>query len=264
MSEEANQEDLSVEDILSSIKNILVDENGAPIENATQEETNPLTTPVEEEPEPTDVFDLSDSMIVPESSNNDETNIENLLNETDNTPQNPENISESITDADVQKTLNISEDIDINSILKDVIPAEESNEPTASLEASPVIEDTIPEVIKEKAEGVEEEAIDASASIINNFAKVFAEKQQEHAQQQAEETPIAQNIQNSIEQTGITDMVKQAITEQVKTCINDHFEKIASTIIADQTRNWLNAHLADIVEKTVAKEIERVIAKVGS
>ena len=264
MSEEANQEDLSVEDILSSIKNILVDENGAPIETTAQEEDHPLTAPVEKEPEPEDVFDLNDSMIVPETSENSEANIEKLLNEKEETAQNPKDTTETISDTDVQDTLNISEEIDINSILKDVLPTEESNEPTVSLETSPAKEETIPETVEGKTEEVKEETIDASASIINNFAKVFAEKQQEHAQQQAQETPIAQNIQNSIEQTGITDMVKQAITEQVKTSINDHFEKIASNIIADQTKIWLNEHLADIVEKTVAKEIERVIAKVGS
>ena len=59
-------------------------------------------------------------------------------------------------------------------------------------------------------------------------------------------------------------MVKETIINQVKQNLDSHFEQIASAIIAEQTQNWLNANLAAIVEKTVAKEIERVIAKVGS
>ena len=46
--------------------------------------------------------------------------------------------------------------------------------------------------------------------------------------------------------------------------MDSHFEQIASEIIAKQTREWLDDNLTSIVEKTVAKEIERVIAKVGS
>ena len=42
-----------------------------------------------------------------------------------------------------------------------------------------------PETTPQKPAEVREETIDASANIINNFAKVFAEKQQEQAKQEA-------------------------------------------------------------------------------
>lgn len=263
MSEEANQEDLSVEDILSSIKNILVDEEGAPIEAATEvekeEDNHPLKMPIEEEQTAeADVFNLDDSMIVPEAKSEESTSDINALLDTPAEKTEPsENLDASITNEDIQKTINISEEINIDNILKDVVP---------EAETPAVLENNINE--EPAADEVKEETIDASASIINNFAKVFAEKQQEHAQPKEEpkqeETPIAQTIQSSVEQTGITDMVKQAIVEQIKESINTHFEQIAANIIAEQTKQWLDANLAAIVEKTVAKEIERVIAKVGS
>ena len=72
MSDTENQEDLSVEDILSSIKNILVDENGDPIEETVESENKPISIPEEEpekEEEPVnDVFNLDDSMIIQEET----------------------------------------------------------------------------------------------------------------------------------------------------------------------------------------------------
>ena len=243
MSDTDNQENLSVEDILSSIKNILVDENGQPIEQENKAEPDAAEqstdTPKEE-----DVFNLDDTMIVTEPLPVD--NISTMLEETPAESDTPSTDNSLVSEADIQETLNMVENIDIDSL--------------------PAIDNLLEE---EKETTVDEETIDASASIINNFAKVFAEKQQEKAQNKAEKpqesTPeITEKVQSDIEKIGIDKLVEETVIKQVKASIDAHFEKIATSIITNQTKEWLNDNLASIVEKTVAKEIERVIAKVGS
>lgn len=231
MSDTNNQEDLSVEDILSSIKDILVDEEGEVKENKPEE----------------DVLNLDNSMIVDNavSSKNAETLLDSITEPvTQEEEKSTFNDEPSIADSiDVEKTLDVADKIDFNDLssLSGLIDEEK----TAAIES-----------------GVDQETIDASASIINNFAKVFAEKQ--HIQQSSASSEIDKELSGNIEQIGIGNMVKETIIAEVKSGINAHFEEIASKIIAEQTQQWLNKNLASIVEKTVSKEIERVIAKVGS
>lgn len=233
---DTNQEDLSVEDILSSIKDILTDDGEtASQEQDSQENSIPqvsISTPTEEAPD--DVFDLDTSMIV-----NEDIEISDILEES--TQENSPNLADSI---DIEQTLNMAENMDISNI-----PGLEN-----------LLEDNTSEETETTTE-VKEETIDASANIINNFAKLFAEKQQE---QNTANSEISEKVIDSIKDQNITDMVKEAIINQTKLCLDSHFEKIASNIIAEQTKLWLNSNLSSIVEKTVAKEIERVIAKVGS
>ena len=246
---ETNQEELSVEDILSSIKDILVDENGAPIEQ-------PQTTPQIEPEIPTnisqpqtqieeDVFDLDSSMIVEETSPAEDIN--QLLASTPSEPEEikeetPINIADSI---DIEQTLDIANKLDINEISNiNEILKEEATAPVAPVD-------------DEKSE-VEEETIDTSAGIINNFAKLFAEKQQATTSEQPAENNTKTNTQD------IANLLKQTIINQVKVSMDSNFDRIAGKIITEQTQQWLNQNLATIVEKIVAKEIERVIAKVGS
>ena len=233
---DTNQEDLSVEDILSSIKDILTDDGEtASQEQDSQENSIPqvsISTPTEETPD--DVFDLDTSMIV-----NEDVEISDILEES--TQETSPNLADSI---DIEQTLNLAENMDISNI--------------------PGLENLLEENTSEETETpteVKEETIDASANIINNFAKLFAEKQQE---QNTANSEISEKVIDSIKDQNITDMVKEAIINQTKLCLDSHFEKIASNIIAEQTKLWLNSNLSSIVEKTVAKEIERVIAKVGS
>lgn len=232
---DTNQEDLSVEDILSSIKDILTDDGEtASQEQDSQENAIPqvsISTPTEETPD--DVFDLDTSMIV-----NEDVEISDILEES--TQETSPNLADSI---DIEQTLNMAENMDISNI-----PGLEN-----------LLEDNTSEETETPAE-VKEETIDASANIINNFAKLFAEKQQE---QNTANSEISEKVVDSIKDQNITDMVKEAIINQTKLCLDSHFEKIASNIIAEQTKLWLNSNLSSIVEKTVAKEIERVIAKVG-
>ena len=235
---ETNQEDLSVEDILSSIKNILVDEEG--------EQTAPLSQEKKEE----DVLDLESSMIIDNNSLPQTSDIENFLSDMTEPVIAAEPVSEQaqkLADSiDVKKTVDIADQISLEDLQTP------KAEPAELSPAAPAA-----------ADGVKEETIDTSASIINNFAKVFAEKQQQ-LQAQHQPSSIEKEVSGSVEHLGITDMVKETIINQDKQNLDSHFEQIASSIIAEQTQQWLNANLAAIVEKTVAKEIERVIAKVGS
>lgn len=267
---EPNQEDLSVEDILSSIKNILVDDSGAPITaDATPAPQAPkpvVAQPAQPAPKADDdVFDLDASMIVDDNANATEINrllatpVQAPAPQTAPTPQTApvqptaqtqapataptQNLVDSI---DINKTLDLANNLDISGI-----PALDNflkEEPAPKPQPAPAAE-------------VKEDTIDASANIINNFAKLFAEKQQE---QQSQYSAIAAQVSGEIENRNLPDMVKNAIINQVKISLDANFDKLAAGIIAEQTRIWLDKNLAAVVEKTVAKEIERVIAKVGS
>ena len=268
MSDTNNQEDMSVEDILSSIKNILVDDN-----EPTTEEKNITKTPEQQELD--DVFDLDASMIVEE------------------TPQPKEESSDLASDIDIEKTLNLSEQIDLDEIPAfDKLLSEEPRQPipVPQPKEEPILEATpdTPEAPEtpvvtptpqpestatnistpQVSSSVQDETIDASASLINNFAKVFAEKQQNAAAFQnianMTNTKIADNLSANIENMNIGSLVKDSIVSQVQASLNAHFYEIATPIISQQTQLWLNQNLASIVEKTIAKEIERVMAKVGS
>ncbi len=272
---EPNQEDLSVEDILSSIKNILVDDSGAPITaDATPAPQAPkpvAAQPAQPAPKADDdVFDLDASMIVDDNANATEINrllatpVQAPAPQTAPTPQTApvapapvqpaaqtqapataptQNLVDSI---DINKTLDLANNLDISGIpaLDDFL----KEEPAPKPQPAPAAE-------------VKEDTIDASANIINNFAKLFAEKQQE---QQSQNSAIAAQVSGEIESHNLPDMVKNAIINQVKISLDANFDKLAAGIIAEQTRIWLDKNLAAVVEKTVAKEIERVIAKVGS
>jgi len=145
--------------------------------------------------------------------------------------------------------MKMAENIDLSTIEGlEIAPTDTTEEKPAEEEATPV----------------DQEAIDASANIINNFAKVFAEKRQEQLQTEPNTTDTAEKVSAQLENLNISQQIENAIVEQVKSGIEANFDRLATDIIAKQTREWLNENLVSIVEKTVAKEIERVIAKVGS
>lgn len=122
-----------------------------------------------------------------------------------------------------------------------------------------------------ETEAAEEEAVDISANIINNFAKMFAEQQKEKlVQSPKEKEHLAEQAMAEIE-LGDGNLTIEAIVRDVVTGIVEKnlsadfdFSATASAEIARQTKIWLSANLPAIVEATVKKEIERVMAKVSS
>ena len=61
-------------------------------------------------------------------------------------------------------------------------------------------------------------------------------------------------------------IVRDVVTGIVEKNLSKDFDfsAVASAEITRQTKEWLNAHLPEIVEAAVKKEIERVMAKVSS
>ena len=62
----------------------------------------------------------------------------------------------------------------------------------------------------------------------------------------------------------ISELVREAVVRQVTQQMDVNFESYAREAVAAQTQAWLDANLPAIVEAVVSKEIERVMAKVGS
>lgn len=112
-----------------------------------------------------------------------------------------------------------------------------------------------------------QDAADVSANIINNFAKLFAEKKAAQTETMTEPepevmTPSVEPVKNSSQ--SIAELVREAVVKQVTQQMDVNFETYAKEAVAAQTQAWLDANLPAIVEAVVAKEIERVMAKVGS
>ncbi len=114
------------------------------------------------------------------------------------------------------------------------------------------------------SENTSTDAADVSANIINNFAKLFAEKKNAQAQvmPETEVVEASEPIKNSSQ--SIAELVREAVVKQVTQQMDANFETYAKEAVAAQTQAWLDANLPAIVEAVVSKEIERVMAKVGS
>lgn len=124
------------------------------------------------------------------------------------------------------------------------------------------------EEISDKEEN--KSGVDVSADIINNFAKMFAEK----AQEEKEEVSKAAILPANVSELGngnktIEQVVEQVIQGIISASVNAEMTKNVDIVayaqkeIREQTQAWLEANLPAVVEAAVQKEIERVMAKVG-
>ena len=138
--------------------------------------------------------------------------------------------------------------------------------------SAPLVDKQIQETDKAE-ESIANDPIDVSADIISNFAKMFAEQQKKKepdvTQEELKEQLTAQTMAEI--ELGDGSLTIEAIVRDVVTGIIEKnlahdfdFSAVASAEIARQTKEWLNANLAKIVETAVKKEIERVMAKVSS
>lgn len=138
----------------------------------------------------------------------------------------------------------------------DVQPESQVAEPV-TVEQAPA---EVPAPVEEAAPAAD--ATDVSANIINNFAKLFAEKK---AAEAVVETPVEEiHIPVKTDSASVGELVREAVVRQVTEQMTANFETFAREAVASQTQAWLDANLPAIVEAVVAKEIERVMAKVGS
>ncbi len=116
----------------------------------------------------------------------------------------------------------------------------------------------------------ESDAIDVSASIISNFAKMFADKKEEQPQQEI--LPPAVKSSKNIDMPlamplgggnlTLEDIVKDTVSQIVEKNLQS-VNHIATQEISRQTKAWLDANLPKLVEAVVKQEIERVMVKVG-
>lgn len=132
---------------------------------------------------------------------------------------------------------------------------------------------TVTETPRDQADKTETDAVDISANIISNFAKMFAEKSPAETHDVVEKTKVPQDL-TPIKEMGngsktisevVEDVIKDIISVSVSAEINSNVDiaAYAKEEIKAQTKTWLDAKLSEIVENTVQKEIERVMAKVG-
>ena len=195
--------------------------------------------------------------------------IENIAEPIENIPEAIENIAEPIE--------NISEPaekiLEISPVPEpEIAPAIDINPAEASVEATSLASDFEEHAEKQDIETNQTDATDVSADIINNFAKMFAEKAQEHPQEQAEnkkdELPVEVTSLGNGNKT-IEQVVEGVIQGIVASSVNAEMSKNVDIVsyaqkeIREQTQAWLEANLPAIVEAAVQKEIERVMAKVG-
>jgi cell pole-organizing protein PopZ len=171
----------------------------------------------------------------------------------------PEPIEEPVTEAEVEEPVALTE----SDIFAEPEPIFESvSEPEI---AEPVIEPKV----EESAVVAEKTAVDASANIISNFAKMFARETPVTAAAPAPEPETEVRMSGDMGKTLeelVCDSITRVIGRQVERQWNDgaDFQAFAEAEIRRQTTNWLSEHLPMLVEKVVKEEIDRVIAKVSS
>ena len=120
----------------------------------------------------------------------------------------------------------------------------------------------VDKIIEQKTE----DTADVSANIISNFAKMFSK---EEPKNKPETSLPSINYAGDTAKT-LEEFVLEAITKVIGREISNQwqegadFQSFAKEEIRRQTTAWINDNLPMLVEKIVKKEIERVIAKVGS
>ena len=153
------------------------------------------------------------------------------------------------------------------------------------IDSEPIFEEEIFETIKDDiAENItsvdfdeafvdeEKNSLDASANIINNFAKLFAETSKEEKVEDKKQATFVET--SSITELGdgtktienvVENVIKQIVSASVseKMVADYDLTEFAKQEIKLQTKKWLDENLSNIVETTVQKEIEKVMAKVG-
>lgn len=261
-----NQESFNVDDISLDLDNIPDSEPAFPTAEQTADQPQDLAAAI-----PSLDFDLpkvdvdADPIFAPEEKTVSELSSQQLMESIpasadENVAEEEDNI---IDDAALDEILNLHSQAEethpeevspsIPQIQEKVVAAETE---TAEIQA-PVEEPVSAEVSEPAAD-----ATDVSANIINNFAKLFAEKK---AAEAAAEAPVVENhLPLKTDSVSVGELVRDAVVKQVTEQMTANFEIFARDAVAAQTQAWLDANLPAIVEAVVSKEIERVMAKVGS
>lgn len=176
-------------------------------------------------------------------------------------------INQNIEQADSGVEDSLIDDETINEVISRAPLHDDDRDPTGNMTEIAAVEeaekDDSPAVLKD-------DAVDVSADIINNFAKIFSEhKGTPQASAPAYDAPAADmpvgNGAATLEEL-LKSVIRDIIADEIKAQLRNSnlaVSDIALEEIKAQTNDWLNENLPAIVESVVQKEIERVMVKVG-
>jgi len=321
-----NSENMEVDDILSSIKSILEeDENNKSVTpEVAESETN--DSEVVSNDADDDIIELSDDMRIAQDDNEAEGDLADINQVEEGSPldlaidgldseeikpleqiNSPTDMIELTADDIVSKTENVVEEekVDVpqsevaEEIAKDAEDAAVNEQIRESAEVTEVADDnmsiaveesenhneTIDEVVVKSddvGQNVEEattddnvkvseigadDAVDVSANIISNFAKMFA-KGNTVTKKQVVESPQIVGLGEGSKtlEDFVQDAVVKVIGKDIAEKWNDgaDYRNIAEAEIKHQVKDWINDNLPVMIERIVKEEIARVIEKVGS
>ena len=321
-----NSENMEVDDILSSIKSILEeDENNKSVTpEVAESETN--DSEVVSNDADDDIIELSDDMRIAQDDNEAEGDLADINQVEEGSPldlaidgldseeikpleqiNSPTDMIELTADDIVSKTENVVEEekVDVpqsevaEEIAKDAEDAAVNEQIRESAEVTEVADDnmsiaveesenhneTIDEVVVKSddvGQNVEEattddnvkvseigadDAVDVSANIISNFAKMFANGNTVTKKQVVESPQIVGLGEGSKTlEDFVQDAVVKVIGKDIAEKWNDgaDYRNIAEAEIKHQVKDWINDNLPVMIERIVKEEIARVIEKVGS
>lgn len=300
---EENQ-NVEMEDILSSIKNILEeDEQGR--DNLADETPAEDIVDLSPSTDIDDILDLSPEMRIEETKTDDavvsdasskdvvDELISGSVTDTGTDPLSELTTTETAEPLSMAETESIgvsigTEDVDADSMFDidfaspmpslseetaeyedDAITAELDKITLSEPEETPVAEPAIQFETKVDDPVVEAtpDVTDVSANIISNFAKMFSQTESEP---KVETTPTVDiqysgNTSKTLEEF-VLDSITKVIGQEIKSKWNNgaDYHAYATAEINRQISQWINDNLPTLVEKIVKEEIERVIAKVNS
>ncbi len=131
------------------------------------------------------------------------------------------------------------------------------------VEPAPVVEEIaiFDPVIEVEPVMEEEQTQDVSTNIMSNFAKMFSHEEK------PEETTITSvgNSSKTLEDF-VVDAIQKAIGKEISAKWNSgaDFNSFVEAEIRHQVELWIANNMSGLIEETVKKEVERVMAKVGS
>ena len=141
-------------------------------------------------------------------------------------------------------------------------------------ETAPAVEELAPEVeekiavfdpIIEIADDAEEDVVesekDVSSNIMSNFAKMFS-----HEEKPDEPKIVSVGNSSKTLEDFVVDAIRAAIGKEISAKWNNgvDFNNFAEAEIKHQVELWITNNMNGLIEDIVKKEVERVIAKVGS
>ncbi len=274
---EIPQDNPSMEDILSSIKGILSED----------EQGSPAALEQNDKKEDDEIFDLSSSMII-------------------DTPSKPEShkpeddITAALDDDLPDIKLGEDEDIDIpeEPVFAPQVKVEEEdisisavpqNEPEPEAKEEAISEEQLDKLIQsiddnnvdsvlekeipEEAPLVEEKELekpeDVSDAIIDNFAQMFSENNKKAEPAAVAVAPAPTQIGNGAQT--VEDLIKAVMAESLKPAIEQALASVDKDImelakeqVSKEAKIWVDKNLTEVVESVIREEVKRVMAKVGS